>query len=56
MNRNTKAQSMFWPKARDLDPFYHGTGREKFYDTAQKEATIPSLHTGFTDMNRMKGR
>ena len=39
-----------------MDPFYIGTGKEKFYDTACHEKTKPSLKTGFIRMTKQAGR
>jgi len=54
--KSKKPESWFWPTAKSMDPFYKGTGHEKFYDTEKHENTKPSLHTGYVKMAVVAGR
>ena len=47
-----KDRSTLWPTKKEMDPFYIGTGKEKFYDSAAAEYCKPSLHNGFHNMKK----
>lgn len=51
-----KDRSGLWPTKKQMDPFYIGTGKEKFYDPAAAEKVKPSLHNGFIHMKKQAGR
>lgn len=51
-----KDRSTLWPTKKQMDPFYIGTGKEKFCDSGAYEKVKPSLNNGFIHMKKQSGK